>query len=108
MRDRLKLIGNFLKTFWWVLVLVLVVVFIGWLYLVKRGGKSSKEEDKTRDTVMGSVATKVKDAVTDVKVDRAVIKAETEMKRKELEEIRQEPDGKKRREKLAGVLSKSL
>lgn len=110
MRAQLRRIGAFLKTFWWVIVLVLAVVGIGWIYWVKK--KSRKQiEDAAKDeapSLVRSAANRVQSAVTDVKVETAIIKTKSEEQRRDLEEIRQEPDGKKRRERLAALLKDSL
>lgn len=108
MKAKLRLIGNAIKTFWWVIVLVVVAVFLGWLYLVQRRGNYSETNGKTKRTIMNSVVEKVQGAATDVRVERAIIGAETKMMREALEKVRKEPDGKKRREKLANMLQKSL
>lgn len=105
----LRLVWNFVKVFWWVILLALAVLFLGILYLVKRGQKGQTTDNGTSEkTLIETAASQVASAVTDVKVERAVIGAETKAKREALEEIRKEPDGKKRREKLASVLGKSL
>ena len=98
-----------IKSFWWVIVLVIVAVLFGWLYLTRRrqsGGDVSVSSVKP--TIVERVADRVRDAATDVQVETAVIKAESDVRRKELEEVRAEPDGKKRRERLVGILRKSL
>jgi len=105
----LRLAWNSVKVFWWVILLAIAVLFLGILYLVKRNQKGQTKDDGTAEkTLIETVASQVAVAVTDVKVERAVIGAENKMKREGMEEIRKEPDGQKRREKLAAVLAKSL
>ena len=106
----LRLILGFLKTFWWVVVLVLAFIATGILLVInfgKRGQIDDTANGKTRKLVE-IVADRVHDAVTDVKVERAIISERTSVKRQEIEEIKKEPDGKKRRERLAEILRKSL
>jgi hypothetical protein len=107
MKEWAGIIKNFLRTFWWVVVLILAAVLfvIGGFLFSKRKTDGGKESSESFVTV---VASRVSDAFTDVKVDRAVIFTKSEAKRQELEEIRKEPDGKKRRERLAAVLRKSF
>ncbi len=107
----LRLTGNILKTFWWVIVLIVVAITTagGVIYLVKNRKKKVSENDtRITESFVDMAASRVSNAVTDAKVEHAVIKAETTMKKKELENIRKEPDGRKRREKLASILQKSL
>lgn len=106
----LRLILGFLKTFWWVVVLVLAFIATGILLVInfgKRGQIDNAANSKTKKLVE-IVAERVHDAVTDVKVERAIISERTSVKRQEIEEIKKEPDGKKRRERLAEILRKSL
>jgi len=105
----LRLVGNFFKTFWWVIVLVLAVIafVVGGFILVNRKKKSGAY-DTTSESFVKTVTNKVASAVTDIKVEKAVISTKSDMKRKELEEIRKEPDGKKRRDQLAKILQQSL
>jgi len=100
------LVYNFLKTFWWVILLVVaVILFICGGFLFK--GKV-KVDAETKENFVKKVANQVGYAVADVKLERAIIKYKSEAKRSELEEIRAEKDGKKRREKLAEFLEKNL
>jgi len=102
-----KIIVGFLKTFWWVLILILAAILfvIGGFLFSKKKIVGDKE---VSESFVNTAVSRVADAVTDVKVDRAIIQTKSEVKRQELEEIRKEPDGKKRREKLAAVLRNSL
>ena len=89
--------------------MVIVAVLFGWLYLVNK--KKREDLGKYTDTAkpfVEVVANRLQGSITDVKVERAIIGSETAMRRQELEEVRKEPDGKKRRERLAGILKKSL
>jgi len=110
MPPQIRMIWGFLKTFWWVIALVVVVVLVGWIYLVNRKNKRKVEEmaGNEAESLIERVHGQVREAIVDVKIEKAVIGAETAMKRKEMEEIRNEPDGKKRREKLAEALQRSL
>lgn len=106
---RLRMIWAFVRTFWWVILLVLAVLFLGILYLVKRSKRGTGVNGgEAEETLIQTAINGIQGAVTDVKVERAVIQAETTMRKAELEQIRKEPDGKVRREKLASVLGKSL
>jgi len=104
------MVWHFVRTFWWVIVLVLVAVLVGVIYLVNRKKRKQIAEaaGDNAPSLVAEATRHVQEAVTDVKVERAIIGAETKMKREELEAIRQEPNGTKRREKLAAVLAKSL
>lgn len=106
----LRLIWNIVRVFWWAILLVVAIVFLGILYLVKKRKQKTKNEENVgpQRTLIEDVATEVATAVTDVRIERAIIGADTKMRREALEEIRKEPDGEKRRKKLAAVLSKSL
>lgn len=104
MKARLNLVLGALRTFWWAIVLVVIVVLFGWIYLVNR----KKGETVPNTRIMDSVVNLVKDAVTDVKVEHAIISTKSENERSEIEEVRNEPDGKKRRERLAAILSRSI
>ena len=107
---QLRRIWSILKTFWWAIVLVVVVVLFGWFYLINRRSKKTSIDsvvDKT-PSLVAKVIDRVQGATTDMKVETAIIKSESNMRRKELEEIRAEVDGKKRRERLADILRKSL
>jgi len=103
-------VWNWKEALRWVIMLAVVVMLVGWLYLLKRKDTPDAPESTVKPvkTLVATVTEKVSAAVTDAKVERAVIKTKSDMKRKELEEIRKEPDGKKRREKLASILQKSL
>lgn len=99
-----------LKTFWWAIVLVVVIVLFGWFHLINRRIKKTSVNsmvDKTPSLVT-RVIDRVQGATTDMMVETAIIKSESNIRRKELEEIRAEIDGKKRRERLANILRKSL
>jgi hypothetical protein len=106
----LRIAWNGARTFWWAIVLVIVAVLFGWLYLVKKGkqGRVDSVSSDVAKPFVEVVANRLQESVTDVKVERAIIGSETAMRRKELEEVRKEPDGKKRRERLAGILKKSI
>jgi hypothetical protein len=104
----IRIVWNFIKTFWWALVLGVLVILVGWFYLVKRKGRSGLETSEGDISLIGNVVSKVQGAVTDIRVEKAVIGAETSMRREELIEIRKEPDGVKRRDRLASVLKNSL
>ena len=106
----MRMVGHFVRTFWWVIVLVLVAVLVGVIYLVNRKKRKQIEEaaGDNAPSLVAEATRHVQEAVTDVKVERAIIGAETKMKREELEEIRKEPNGTERRKKLAAVLQKSL
>lgn len=106
----LRLVGNYLKTFWWVIVLVLAaLLFIfGGFVVVNNKKKKATAQGEVTDSFVKSAASKVSDAVTDIKVERAVISTRSEILRTELEKVREEPDGKERREKLADILAQRL
>lgn len=89
-------------------MLILAVVFfaIGGFYLVNRKKKANEPDEV--ESFVRSVANKVAEATTDVKVEAAIIKTKSAIERENLEEIRKEPDGKKRRKRLAALLQKSL
>lgn len=110
MGAQLRRIWAGIKAFWWVVVLVLAAIVFGWAYLTRRRRDSGEwvPSVPTKPTIVERVADRVRDAATDVQVETAVIKAESDVRRKELEEVRAEPDGKKRRERLVGILRKSL
>jgi hypothetical protein len=95
------------RTFWWVLILIAVTV-LGVGFIRRRDKKAQKaiEEVATEETTsLVQVATqKIQSAVTDIKIEQAIIKTETAKERKKLEEIRKEPDEKKRRKKLSSRL----
>lgn len=106
----LRMVWNFVRTFWWVVILVIVVLLVGIVYLVNRKKRKDIEAvaGETVPSLIAEATKHVQEAVTDVKVERAIIGADTKAKRKELEEIRKEPSGVKRREKLAAYLQKNL
>lgn len=106
----LRMAGHFLKTFWWVIVLVIVAILVGVAYLADRRKRKALAlaEGQNAPSLVAEATRHVQEAVTDVKVERAIIGAESKMKRKELEEIRNEPDGTERRRKLASILERSL
>lgn len=106
----LRLVGNFCKTFWWILVLVLAVVLfiVGGFIIVKGKKRKASALGKESSSFVQAVAEKVSGAITDIKVEKAVISTKSDMERKELEKVREEPDGKKRREQLAAILAKGL
>jgi Ca2+/Na+ antiporter len=99
-------IWNVFKMVWWVILLV-----VGAIFLVGFIKKNRKEQDEIEEAATEEAVSfvqvakqKVGDALTDVKVEQAVIKERSKAKRKEIEEIRKEPDGKVRRKKLASLL----
>jgi len=101
-----RLAWNAIKSFWWIIALVLLAICgLGFLL-----GRKKEDEDgnKIKESMVKNVADKISDAVTDIKVERAIIKEKTNQKKKELEKIREEPDGKKRREQLAVILNNSI
>jgi len=106
----LRLVGNFFKTFWWIIVLVLAVVLfiVGGFIFVKNRKKKAAISGEMSESFVQAVNHKVQGAITDIKVERAVIATKSDMERKELEEVRKEPDGEKRRERLAAILAKGL
>lgn len=107
MKNWFGMIWNWLKAFWWVVVLVVLAALGGWLIIRRRSdGKVGREPVVMPLTIR--VAENIRVAVTDAKVERAVIKTKSDIERREIEEVRKEPDGKKRREKLAAILAKSI
>lgn len=107
----LRLVGNFFKTFWWIFVLILaVVLFIIGGFVLVQGRKRSQRKKGIAETesFVAAVTHKVQDAVTDIKIEKAVISTKSDMLRGELEKIREEPDGQERRKKLASILQSSL
>ena len=102
-------IWHVLRTVWWAIVVVLAVILfiVGGVWLSRRRKKGSAEDDVI-ESFVATAANRVKDAVTDVKVETAIIKTDTDMKKEALQELKKEPDGQKRREKLAELLQKSL
>jgi len=101
---------NILKAFWWVILLVIgAVLLVGF---IRKDRKSKIELDDVIDEVPSSfvkIATeRVKDAMTDVKVEQAIIREKASSKREQLEMIRNEPEGKIRRKRLADVLATSI
>lgn len=98
------------KAFWWVILLVLGAIFL--LGFIKRDKRAQIELDdviEEKPTSFVKIATeKVRDAMTDVKVEQAIIREKASSRREQLAEIRKEPDGKTRRKKLAEVLSASI
>ena len=110
MSPQLRRILAGLKAFWLALVLVVVVVLLGWIYLVNKIKKKADGDSIPGETpsLVRIVANRVQDAVTDAKVETAVIKSTSNERRKEIEEIRSEPDGVKRRERLASVLRNGI
>lgn len=106
----MRMVWGFIRTFWWVIILVIAAILVGWVYLVDRKKRKQLEEaaGDNAPSLVAEATRHVQEAVTDVKVERAIISTESKMKREALEEIRKEPDGKKRRERLASVLQDSL
>jgi len=101
-----RLAGSWLRTFWWVIVLIVVGLLGGWWYLKRK--KAPLGIEPASQPLIDAVTDKIQDSVTDAKVERAVIKTKSAIQRQRIEEIRKEPDGKKRREKLASILQKSI
>lgn len=108
MNPKLKIVWNFVRVFWWIIVLVLAVVFFifGGFYLLR--GKKKKGESEEVESFVRNVANKVVEATTDVRVEAAIIKTKSTIERENLEDICKEPDGRKRRKRLAAILQKSL
>ena len=106
----LRMTGHFIRVFWWVIVLVLVAALVGVIYLVNRKKRQviAEAAGQNAPSLVAEATRHVREAVTDVKVERAIIGSDTTAKRKELEEIRSEPDGEKRRDRLAALLQKNL
>lgn len=105
-----RVLWNFIRVFWWVIVLLIVVVLFGFVYFINRK-KDLRVETETSakpPSLVTEAMKHVQEAVTDVKVEKAIIKTKTDSKRAELEDIRRELDGEKRRERLAAILKKSL
>lgn len=110
MKNWFRMAWNFIRVFWWIIILVIVVALVGFVYLVNR--KKMKqielEANNKAPSLVAETMKHIQNATTDFKIERAVIKTKTEGKRAELEDIRKEPDGEKRRERLAALLRKSL
>lgn len=106
-KPRLRRILAALKVVGLCLLFVLVLVLIGWVVFFRRKQQPQSSGTATVSSV-AKVAEAIQGAVTDVKVETAVINTKTEAEREKLEEIRKEPDGKKRRERLASWLSAKL
>ena len=106
----LRVAWGFVKTFWWVILLVLAVVATGVVLILNRRRQHVLADAVSDETpsLVGAAREKVQDAVTDVRIERALIGAKTEVRRAEIEDIRGEPDGVKRRERLADLLRESL
>jgi membrane protein implicated in regulation of membrane protease activity len=105
----LKVAWGWLKSFGWLLLLVLVGAFLFYEYVGKK--RRSKRADVSGEigvSITEEVAEKFKDSVADVRIETAVIKARTQDRRDELEDVRQVKDGKERRSKLAAILRKSI
>jgi len=100
----------FARSFWWVIVLVVVAVLVGVVYLVNRKKRKAIEAaaGDNAPSLVAEATRHLQEAVTDVKVERAIIGAETKARREELEAVRKEPNGTERRKKLAAILNKSL
>jgi hypothetical protein len=103
-------IWNVLKMFWWLILLILGAVTV--VGFIKR---DKKEQEAVEDTASKKSVSYVQvakqrasEALTDVKVEQAIIKERSTAKKKELEEIRKEPDGVTRRKKLASLLKNNL
>jgi flagellar biosynthesis/type III secretory pathway M-ring protein FliF/YscJ len=103
-------IWNVLKMAWWAILLV-----VGAIFLIGFIRKNRKEQEETEEAAEEEAVSyvqvakqKVTEALTDVKVEQAIIKEKSKAKKKELEEIRKEPDGKERRKKLASILKASI
>lgn len=110
MKAGLRMFWHFLRAFWWVLVLVIVAVLVGIIYLVNKK-KRKQIEQAAGDNAPSLVAEAyrhVQEAATDVRVERAVIAADTEHEKEEVEAIRKEPNGTERRKRLAKYLQDSI
>lgn len=114
MKSHLKVIWNWIKAFWW--VIILIVMGVTGVLFVSRNRKKKSEiawsngeiPRPEKSNIVEEVVSKIQVSVTDAKVERAIIKTKSETKRQELEEVKKEPDGKIRRKKLAKILSKSI
>ena len=107
----LKMIWNSTIVFWWIIVFVIIMALAICVYLVSWKKKKKQDGMQNGDkafSLVEAVSKNIQNAITDVKVEKAIIKTKTEAKRAELEDIRRDPDANKRRERLAAILRKSL
>jgi acetyl-CoA carboxylase alpha subunit len=114
-KAQLNRVWAFIRVFWWVIVLVLSVVVAAAVMIIwKVAGKGKKFDSSMKPTsileggLVSAVTENIQGAVTDVKVETAVIKTKSEAEREKLAEIKGDPDPKSRRDKLADYLRKNI
>jgi hypothetical protein len=106
MKIKIIKIWNTLKDYWWIFSLSVVFIIFGFFHLKKRG--NGKYGEKNNDSVIDNVANCIQPATANVMVDNAVIKTKSDVKRQEVEDIRSDPDSKKRKERIVSILKDSI
>ena len=103
------MVFNWIKAFWWILILVFIIVFFGWIYLVKKRNKVNNNIDiDSGKNIVQKIAERVQIAAADARVEHAIIKTKAQEERKELEEIKSISNGVERRKRLADKLKKAI
>ena len=95
----------FLKRFEWVLWLIIGVAAVVGLWLVRTLFTKDPDAPARLPEVPDKLKKKIEKVEEQALIERVKVKAEADHAREVLEEVAKEDDGKKRREKLAQVLS---
>lgn len=93
-----------LKVAWWAIILVVCVI----VAIVTIKGKGQAVDRKSNSDHVTMARSKIEKAVFGLKIDRAVLQAQTDAQRAIVEDIRQDPDEANKRRRLAEFLQQNL
>ena len=100
-----RMVWGFLRVAWW------AVFLVAGIFRRKEQGSSISLDDALEERAPSFSTTareKIDQALVDVRVEQVIAKAKTAEDRAKLQEIREEPDGKERRKRLAVFLQERL
>jgi len=103
----IKMAWHILRTFWWVIILVVVAILVGGIYILNRKKRVKIEHSpgENAPSLVVEATRHVQEAVTDFRIEKAIIGTRMDTKRRMLEDIRRDPSGERRRERLANLLN---
>jgi len=114
MKDLAEQIWSTIKKWWWVIAGALVAI-LGWLLLAPRGKKPQSKQDLLKvppetavDSLRQVAVLEAEKATADALIAKAKRDTKVEVKRKELDRIKSEPDPVVRRKRLAAWATKNL
>lgn len=110
MKSKALWLWGIVKAAWWIIAAIVSALLV--IGFIRKDKKAQSDIDdmigEKPQSFVKAAMERASDAITNAKVDVAIVKTQTADKRLALEDIRNEPNGQERRKRLAAEIAKGI